>query len=68
MVGEGEGEAVGEGEDDDDGDYEENQKESFHPSFVASGGCRGRVLKEEPPRIRGWVEFFKNTNLWNFYF
>ena len=31
---------------------------NFHPILVGSGGWRGRVLKEEPPRIRGWGEFF----------
>ena len=52
-----------------------NQKRSewnnFHPILVGSGGWRGRVLKEEPPRIRGWGEFsteatFETLSKFNF--
>ena len=48
--------------DDDNDDYnDDDNDEDDHPSFVASGGCRGSVLKEEPPRIRGWAEFLVKT-------
>ena len=48
--------------DDYNGDYnDDDNDDDDHPSFVASGGCRGSVLKEEPPRIRGWAEFLVKT-------
>ena len=48
--------------DDDNDDYnDDDNDDDDHPSFVASGGCRGSVLKEEPPRIRGWAEFLVKT-------